>query len=85
MYKVLRISSLYCPRCSSPQANGAFESREQARIPCRVPYPRKELIIRLHARRCELCGKMLVHQVRNLASLGEPGARPAQVGGLPVF
>jgi group II intron reverse transcriptase/maturase len=46
------------------------------RIPDRVPLPRKELVIRLLARRCELCGepgKVLVHQVRKLASLGEPG------------
>ena len=46
------------------------------RIPGRVPYPRKELVARLLARRCELCGnadRVLVHQVRNLASLGEPG------------
>jgi len=46
------------------------------RIPGPVPYPRKELVIRLLARRCELCGepgKVLVHQVRNLASLGKPG------------
>ena len=49
------------------------------RIPDRVPHPRKELVTRLLARRCELCGepsKVLVHQVRNLASLGKPG--PAQ-------
>ena len=35
-------------------------------------------------RRCELCGepgKVLVHQVRNLASLGKPGPAPAHVGG----
>jgi len=41
-----------------------------------VPYPRRELIHRLLKRRCELCGqagKVLVHQVRKLASLGEPG------------
>jgi group II intron reverse transcriptase/maturase len=41
-----------------------------------VPYPRKELIHRLLKRRCELCGEagaVLVHQVRKLASLGEPG------------
>jgi group II intron reverse transcriptase/maturase len=46
------------------------------RIPGPVPYPRKELVTRLLARRCELCGepgKVLVHQVRNLASLGKPG------------
>jgi len=46
------------------------------RVPGPVPYPRKELVIRLLARRCELCGepgKVLVHQVRSLASLGKPG------------
>jgi group II intron reverse transcriptase/maturase len=46
------------------------------RIPARLPTPRKELVIRLLARRCELCGepaRVLVHQVRNLASLGTPG------------
>ncbi|MHB1718150.1 MAG: reverse transcriptase domain-containing protein [Acidimicrobiales bacterium] len=37
-----------------------------------VTYPRKELVRRLLARRCELCGdpgQVAVHQVRNLASL----------------
>jgi group II intron reverse transcriptase/maturase len=46
------------------------------RLPDRVPYPRKELIRRLLARRCELCGNpgtVIVHQVRKLASLGKPG------------
>jgi len=46
------------------------------RIPARAPYPRKELLTRLLRRRCELCeetGKVVVHQVRQLASLGEPG------------
>lgn len=46
------------------------------RVRVRVPYPRKELVIRLRARRCELCGDVgpvLVHQVRRLASLGQPG------------
>jgi len=46
------------------------------RVRVRVPYPRKELVIRLRARRCELCGdvgSVLVHQVRRLASLGPPG------------
>ncbi len=41
-----------------------------------VPTPRKELIRRLLARRCELCGKadkVVIHQVRKLASLGKPG------------
>ena len=45
-------------------------------IPKRVPYPRKELTRRLLRSRCELCeqpGKVLVHQVRTLASLGKPG------------
>ena len=42
-----------------------------------VPYPRKELVTRLLKRRCELCGepaKVVVHQVRSLASLGKPDA-----------
>jgi group II intron reverse transcriptase/maturase len=46
------------------------------RVPGPVPYPRKELVYRLLTRRCELCGeagKVLVHQVRKLASLGETG------------
>jgi group II intron reverse transcriptase/maturase len=46
------------------------------RIPGPVPTPRKELIRRLLARRCELCGavaKVVIHQVRKLASLGKPG------------
>ena len=50
------------------------------RTPLRVPYPRKELVTRLLRRRCELCGapaKVLVHQVRSLASLGKPGAGQA--------
>jgi hypothetical protein len=41
-----------------------------------VPPPRKELIRRLHAGRCELCGKtgkVVIHQVRKLASLGKSG------------
>jgi group II intron reverse transcriptase/maturase len=45
-------------------------------VPQRVAYPRKELIARLLSGRCELCeepGKVAVHQVRQLASLGEPG------------
>jgi len=44
--------------------------------PVPIPYPRKELIHRLLKRRCELCaepGKVLVHQVRKLASLGDAG------------
>ncbi|MGH7748127.1 MAG: maturase, partial [Candidatus Dormibacteria bacterium] len=46
------------------------------RIPDRMPYPRKELIRRLLASRCELCenpGTVVVHQVRKLANLGKPG------------
>jgi AI2M/AI1M-like HNH endonuclease/type II intron maturase len=46
------------------------------RTPGPEPHPRKELIHRLLTRRCELCGdpgKVLVHQVRKLASLGLPG------------
>jgi hypothetical protein len=46
------------------------------RVPAPAPHPRKELIHRLLTRRCELCGevgKVLVHQVRKLSSLGKPG------------
>ena len=46
------------------------------RIPQPAPHPRKELIHRLLTRRCELCGdpgKVLVHQVRKLASLEPAG------------
>jgi group II intron reverse transcriptase/maturase len=49
--------------------------------PAPTPTPRKELIHRLLKRRCELCGepgKVLVHQVRKLASLGNAGpSQPA--------
>jgi group II intron reverse transcriptase/maturase len=47
----------------------------------RVPYPRKELVTRLLKRRCELCeepAKVVVHQVRSLASLGKPDAGQPQ-------
>ena len=46
------------------------------RVPQPVTYPRKELVARLLAGRCEMCeepAKVVVHQVRKLASLGEPG------------
>jgi group II intron reverse transcriptase/maturase len=46
------------------------------RVPGPVPTPRKELLRRLLARRCELCKdatKVVIHQVRKLASLGKPG------------
>jgi hypothetical protein len=47
------------------------------RVPPRPrTYPRKELTVRLLRGRCELCeqpGPVLVHQVRSLTSLGEPG------------
>jgi group II intron reverse transcriptase/maturase len=46
------------------------------RVPARPPHPRKELIHRLLTRRCELCsdpGKVVTHQVRKLASLGQTG------------
>jgi group II intron reverse transcriptase/maturase len=45
-----------------------------------VTYPRKELVRRLLARRCELCGdsgRVIVHQVRNLASLDQHAIPPA--------
>jgi group II intron reverse transcriptase/maturase len=47
------------------------------RVPARPPAPRKELIHRLRSRRCELCSdpaKVVIHQVRKLASLGQAGA-----------
>jgi AI2M/AI1M-like, HNH endonuclease/Type II intron maturase len=47
------------------------------RVPKPAPHPRKELIRRLLTRRCELCGepgKVQVHQVRKLASLGQAGS-----------
>jgi hypothetical protein len=46
------------------------------RAPGPVPTPRKELLRRLLARRCELCKhvtNVVIHQVRKLASLGTPG------------
>ena len=46
------------------------------RIPDRAPHPRKELVTRLLKRRCELCeqpSRVVVHQVRALACLPEPG------------
>jgi len=46
------------------------------RVPPPAPTPRKELIHRLLTRRCELCGdpgKVLVHQVRKLSSIGKAG------------
>jgi group II intron reverse transcriptase/maturase len=46
------------------------------RVPAPAPHPRKELVHRLLTRRCELCGdpgKVVVHQVRKLASLGPAG------------
>jgi group II intron reverse transcriptase/maturase len=46
------------------------------RIPSQVSHPRKELVSRLLKQRCELCeqpGKVVVHQVRKLTSLPEPG------------
>ena len=47
-----------------------------------VTYPRKELVRRLLARRCELCGdpgQVAVHQVRKLASLEKHTGPPAWV------
>jgi hypothetical protein len=44
-------------------------------VPKRVTYPRMELVTRLLRSRCELCeqpGRVVVHQVRKLTSLGKP-------------
>jgi len=45
-------------------------------VPAPAPYPRKELIIRLRKRECELCetgASVAVHQVTGLKALGKPG------------
>jgi AI2M/AI1M-like, HNH endonuclease len=44
-------------------------------VPGPEPYPRKELIRRLHRRECELCetGATVAVQVTGLKALGEPG------------
>ncbi len=46
-------------------------------VPVLAPMPRKELLFRLRAARCELCGRRgtvaVVHQVAKLARLGTPG------------
>ncbi|HEY5990011.1 MAG TPA: group II intron reverse transcriptase/maturase, partial [Streptosporangiaceae bacterium] len=51
------------------------------RIPERITYPRKELPLRLLKGTCEICerpGHVVVHQVRKLADLGQPGpSQPA--------
>ena len=51
------------------------------RTPERVTYPRKELPLRLLAGKCEICeqtGNVVVHHVRKLADLGQPGpSQPA--------
>ena len=57
------------------------------RIPPRVTYPRKEVVTRLLTRRCELCkepGKVVVHQVRKLASLDKPGQRQPEWAALMI-
>jgi group II intron reverse transcriptase/maturase len=54
------------------QKNAVLTDREPVRAPAR----RKELIHRLLAGRCELCGqadKVRVHQIRKLADLDKPG------------
>jgi hypothetical protein len=46
------------------------------RIPERVSYPRKELPLRLLKGKCEICeqtGDTVVHHVRKLSDLGQPG------------
>jgi hypothetical protein len=47
------------------------------RVPGQVTYPRKELIRRLLAGRCEICKQkdnVQVHHVRKLADLSQPGS-----------
>ena len=49
-------------------------------LPTRIAYPRRELIGRLCANRCELCeqtgGEVQVHHVRALAELNAPDPTP---------
>ncbi|MCA1673957.1 MAG: maturase, partial [Actinobacteria bacterium] len=51
------------------------------RIPERIIYPRKELPLRLLRGRCEICEQkadVVIHHVRKLADLGQPGpSQPA--------
>lgn len=51
------------------------------RIPERIIYPRKELPLRLLRGRCEICEQqddVVMHHVRKLADLGQPGpSQPA--------
>ena len=50
--------------------------RRRDRVPLPATVPRKELIQRLLAGRCELCGqadKVQVHQIRKLSDLSKPG------------
>jgi hypothetical protein len=53
--------------------------------PVPVPAPRKELLIRLRKRRCEICehgATVAVHQVAGLARPGRPGpGQPAWAAG----
>jgi group II intron reverse transcriptase/maturase len=54
------------------QKNAVLQDREPVRAPAR----RKELVHRLLAGRCELCGqadKVRVHQIRKLSDLDQPG------------
>ncbi|WP_373862875.1 HNH endonuclease [Nocardia amamiensis] len=49
--------------------------------PVRVDYPHKEILTRLLADTCELCGtvgEVEVHHIRKLAELGIPGRRQPQ-------
>ncbi|HEX2299503.1 MAG TPA: group II intron reverse transcriptase/maturase, partial [Pseudonocardiaceae bacterium] len=64
-----------------------LKRRKDAAINDRVPgpartHPRKELVIRLLRRRCEMCehiGQVQVHQVRRLADLDPGPERPAWI------
>lgn len=60
--------------------NGALRRQKSARVidsqPIRVDYPHKEILTRLLADTCELCGNkdsVEVHHIRTLAELGIPG------------
>jgi hypothetical protein len=64
-------------------AEAAAEAVITDRIPERVAYPHKELPLRLLQGRCEICEAtedVVVHHIRKLADLGQPGpSQPAWV------
>jgi len=57
------------------------------RVPERIIYPRKELPLRLLRGRCEICEQkdnVVIHHVRKLADLGQPGPSWQKGGARPL-